>query len=305
MRSIVVGVDESAGAAAALRWAAAERALDDCALTAVLCWTYLEQHRSQPKQHFDPEYGDAAAREALDSIVEQVLGSDATNVERRTVNDHTARGLLDASADADLLVLGARGLSGWREVVVGSVTRQCLHHATKPIAVIRQRADGGPEPDSRPEPEPSHTTSANRVVVGVDGSESSVKALHWALDEARRRGAALTAVHVWTPPFIGPDLVPSAAYDTDENDRRGREVLESALAAADTSGLAAPVEPVVVSGGASTALVDAADGADLLVVGSRGHGGFAGLLLGSVSHHAVHHAACPVVVVPHGRQRHG
>jgi nucleotide-binding universal stress UspA family protein len=303
MRSIVVGVDESAGAAAALRWAAAERALDDCTLTAVLCWTYLEQHRSRPKQHFDAEYSDSAAREALDTIVEQVLGSDATKVERRTVNDHTARGLLDASADADLLTLGARGLSGWREIVVGSVTRQCLHHATIPIAVIHRRADGEPVGDT--EPEPSHTTAANRVVVGVDGSEPSVKALHWALDEARRRGAALTAVHVWTPPFIGPELVPSGAYDTDENDRRGREVLETALAAADTSGLAAPVEPVVVSGGASTTLVDAAEGADLLVVGSRGHGGFAGLLLGSVSHHAVHHATCPVVVIPHGRQRHG
>jgi nucleotide-binding universal stress UspA family protein len=296
MRSIVVGVDESSGAAAALRWAAAERAVDDCELTAVLCWTYLEQHRSQPNQHFDAEYGDAAARQALDTIVEQVLGGEAAHVQRRTVNDHTARALLAASADADLLVLGARGLSGWREVIVGSVTRQCLHHATKPVAVIRQRPD---------EPQPSHTTDANRVVVGVDGSEASLQALHWALDEARRRRAVLTAVHVWTAPYIGPELVPAAAYDTDEHDRRGREVLESAVAAADTSGLAAPVEQLVVSGGAAATLAGAADGADLLVVGSRGHGGFAGLLLGSVSDHVVHHAACPVVVVPHARQRHG
>jgi nucleotide-binding universal stress UspA family protein len=292
MRSIVVGVDESVGAAAALRWAAAERALDDCSLTAVLCWTYLEQHRSQPNQRFDPEYGDTEARQALDTIVEQVLGADAAHVQRRTVNDHTARGLLDASAEADLLVLGARGLSGWREIVVGSVTRQCLHHATKPVAVIHSRDADEPSP-----------SGANRIVVGVDGSEGSRRALRWALDEARRRRATVTAVHVWTPPYIGPELVPAGAYDANANDRAGLEIVESAIAAADTSGLVAPVQPLVLSGGTANVLLDASQDANLVVVGSRGRGGFAGLLLGSVSHHVVHHAVCPVVVVPTGRER--
>jgi nucleotide-binding universal stress UspA family protein len=292
MRSIVVGVDESVGAAEALRWAAAERAIDDCSLTAVLCWTYLEQHRSEPNQHFDPEYGDDAARQALDTIVERVLGADAAaHVERRTVNDHTARGLLDASTDADLLVLGARGLSGWREIVVGSVTRQCLHHATKPIAVIHH-----PQSD-----EPSRQRQ-NRIVVGVDGSEGSRHALGWALDEARLRQATLAAVHVRTRAFIGSEPVPAGDYEANENDRAG-DVLESALASADTSGLAAPVEPLVVSGSTAAALLEASQDANLLVVGSRGHGGFAGLLLGSVSDSVVHRATCAVVVVPTGRER--
>jgi nucleotide-binding universal stress UspA family protein len=292
MRSIVVGVDESVGAAEALRWAAAERAIDDCSLTAVLCWTYLEQHRSEPNQRFDPEYGDAAARQALDTIVERALGADAAAVERRTVNDHTARGLLDTSADADLLVLGARGLSGWREIVVGSVTRQCLHHATRPLAVIHHGKADEPGP-----PRP------NRIVVGVDGSEGSRIALRWALDEARLRRAEVTAVHVWTPPFIGPELVPTDAYDANENDRAGREVLESALASVDTAGLVAPAQRLVVSGSTAPVLLDASQDANLLVVGSRGRGGFAGLLLGSVSHSVVHRATCPVVVVPIGRER--
>jgi nucleotide-binding universal stress UspA family protein len=97
-------------------------------------------------------------------------------------------------------------------------------------------------------------------------------------------------------------LVPAGAYDTNENDRVGHEVFESALAGADMSGLVAAVEPLVVSGDAATGL-DATHDANLLVIGSRGHGGFAGLLLGSASHHVVHRATCPVVVVPTGRER--
>ena len=139
MRSIVVGVDESPGAAQALRFAAAERRWHDCSLTAVLCWNYLDQHQPEPDVPFDPAYGHDAARRTLDAIVERVLGDDAPRMERRTVNDHAARGLLESAADADLLVVVARGLSVFRQVVVGSVSRQCVHHATVPVGG-RQRS---------------------------------------------------------------------------------------------------------------------------------------------------------------------
>jgi nucleotide-binding universal stress UspA family protein len=292
MRTIVVGIDESPSAAEALRWAASEREVHDCALTAVLCWTYLEQHRSEPDQPFDPGYGDDQARAALDAIVERVLGDDARNVMRLTVNDRTPRGLLESAADADLLVLGARGLGGLRGMMLGSVTRQCLHHAKVPVAVVRlQAADGSSVVAGR--------RHHNRIVVGIDGSDTARRALDWALDEARLRRARLTALHAWEPPYVGAELVPAMAYDTVEFERAGRSVIDAAVDAADTTGLDAPVERLVVSGGAAGALLDAAAEADLVVVGSRGHGGFKGLLLGSTSHHVTYHAPCPVVVIPH------
>jgi nucleotide-binding universal stress UspA family protein len=136
-----------------------------------------------------------------------------------------------------------------------------------------------------------------RIVVGVDGSESSDRALAFALDEGRLRDCEVEAVHAWlfpamtylpyapTPPISEADLEVTAA-----------ELLDRALAAANTSG--ARVTRRLVMGGSAPALLDAAALADLLVVGTRGHGGFAGLLLGSTSQHLAHHPPCPVVIVP-------
>ena len=283
VRSIVVGVDESPGAAEALRWAARERQFHQCSLTAVLCWNYLDQHQLERDQPFDPSYDEHAAQQALDAIVARVLGEEASIVERTTVLDHPARGLLEASADADLLVVGARGLGGFREVVVGSVSRQCLHHAKIPVAVVRE--GGSERPDN------------GRVVVGVDGSDSSQRALAWALEEGRRRRAPVTVVHAWNPPFVGGVVVADIAYDAPEFERSGDELLDAAMNASDTSGVA--VDRQTVRAAAGPAIVDAATDASLVVVGSRGRGGFSGLLLGSVSHHVTHHAPCPVVAIPH------
>ena len=295
MDSIVVGVDESAGAGAALHWAAEERAVHDCTLTAVLCWTYLEQHRPQPDQPFDPAYGDEQAAHALDAIVEQVLGDGADEAARHTVNDRTSRGLLEASAQADLLVLGARGLGGLRGMLLGSVTRQCLHHSSVPVAVIHH------DPADESSLDPFRPGGDNRIVVGVDGSETSGRALSWSIEEARRRHARVVAVHAWVPPYVGAELVPAVAYEATEYERHGRNTLDAAIDAVDTSALDEPVERRVVSDSPAKALLAAADGADLLVVGSRGKGGFKGLLLGSISHHVTHHAPCPVVSLPHVR----
>jgi len=134
-----------------------------------------------------------------------------------------------------------------------------------------------------------------RIVVGVDGSDHSRRALAWAIGEARARQAALVAVHAWHLPaaaasYAGPLVDPKLLEE------EAAKALADALASADAHGV--EVEQRVVRGGPAAALLDAAADADLLVVGSRGHGGFAGLLLGSVSQQVCHHAACPVVVVP-------
>jgi nucleotide-binding universal stress UspA family protein len=138
-----------------------------------------------------------------------------------------------------------------------------------------------------------------RIVVGVDGSDGSLSALRWALDEARLRRAKVQAIAVWHEPYaamVGP-LGAAPAIDPEAYEDGARQTLDKAVDGADTSGLAEPVEKLTVTGGPAEVLLEAAQGADLLVVGSRGHGGFASLLLGSVSQQVIHHAPCPVVVV--------
>ena len=140
-----------------------------------------------------------------------------------------------------------------------------------------------------------------RIVVGVDGSANARAALDWALGQARVTGSTVVAVMVWRDPYAVADgwTGTIAQYiDTDELERRYRAELDGIVDAVNTEGLQAPVERVVASGNAASTLLELAHDADLVVVGSRGHGGFVGLLLGSVSQQVANHATCPVVIVP-------
>lgn len=139
-----------------------------------------------------------------------------------------------------------------------------------------------------------------RIVVGVDGSEGAQRALRWAVAQAVRTGSHLQVVHGWQYPYAGSTLYAGVVVDVGDLEAGARAVLDAAVADVDMSGLDAPPDLVVVEHSAALALVEAAKGADLLVVGTRGRGGFAELLLGSVSQQVVHHAPCPVVIVPHG-----
>jgi nucleotide-binding universal stress UspA family protein len=135
-------------------------------------------------------------------------------------------------------------------------------------------------------------------VVGVDGSEDGRRALRWAVDEARVRGCTLEAVHAWQPPFLAGYPLDPLAPDTGEVEAAARTVMERALedAGVDAAGLARPAERTLRRARPAPALLEAAEGADLVVVGSRGAGGFRGLLVGSVSLQVARHAPCPVVV---------
>jgi len=138
-----------------------------------------------------------------------------------------------------------------------------------------------------------------RIVAGVDGSESSLSALRWAIRQAGLTGAAVDAVAAWRNPVMAASYgyVPVGT----EEDYDFKEITEKVLADAITSTLAADsdvrVRSHVIEGNAAEVLIDASEGAELLVVGSRGHGGFTEALLGSVSQHCVHYARCPVVVI--------
>jgi nucleotide-binding universal stress UspA family protein len=136
------------------------------------------------------------------------------------------------------------------------------------------------------------------IVVGIDGSDHSKEALRWALDEARLRGAALRVVTAWTAPvYIGYAAVSGAAIDPSLFQEAAGEQVEKTVKEVVGDVTDVQIERKTVEGTAALVLVEEAQEADLLVVGSRGHGGFAGLLLGSASQQCAQHATCPVVIV--------
>jgi nucleotide-binding universal stress UspA family protein len=139
-----------------------------------------------------------------------------------------------------------------------------------------------------------------RIVVGVDGSDSSRAALHWAYNEAAHHGADINVIAAWAPPSIpmAPPYgaLPAEGY-TDQPRVAALGLLESFTAELEERDPAVGLSTSIEEGTPAHVLIERSKEADLLVVGSRGHGGFAGMLLGSVSQHLVAHAHCPVVVV--------
>jgi nucleotide-binding universal stress UspA family protein len=277
--TIVVGVDGSAASERALRWAIDEAGHRSSALRLVHGWTYaigghvavsetIQLLADASQSLLDREV--ALARSiAPDLVIDGVL-----------VQRAPAQSLLEASADADLLVVGTRGHGDLATFFIGSVADACVRHATVPVAVVRPEAvehEGG------------------AVLVGVDGSETSLEALRWARREAAIRDARVTVVHAWQETYA-TELSVMAGADADAIEREARETLIHAVEATSSSGGPDPQQSLVRDTAAG-ALLDASREAALLVVGSRGRGGFTGLLLGSVSRRCVHGAACPLVVV--------
>jgi len=134
----------------------------------------------------------------------------------------------------------------------------------------------------------------HRIVVGVDGSASSKSALSWALRQARMTGAVVEAVIAWQFPNAYGYPAPIVNVDLEQ---LATTTVKDAIAEVTAGSDAGLIRYKVVEGNAARVLIDESAGADLLVVGSRGHGGFVEALLGSTGQHAVHHATCPVVVI--------
>lgn len=139
------------------------------------------------------------------------------------------------------------------------------------------------------------------IVVGVDHSDGAKAALRFALEEAQLRQATLRAVHAWQFGYIGAPGIegsyPVLGADLSDLHGAAEEALDATLAEVVSDAGGVEIERRVVEGAPGGVLVEESRGADLLVVGARGHGGFVGLLLGSVSQQVAHHAACPVVIV--------
>jgi nucleotide-binding universal stress UspA family protein len=135
------------------------------------------------------------------------------------------------------------------------------------------------------------------IVVGIDGSEASRDALRWAYDEARMRNAALRVVHVWVYPYLGPRTGVHEPRELMEGDAATLLAGELEEFRAEVPDNEVPIETRLLEGSAADGLVAESRDADLVVVGTRGRGGFSSLLLGSVSAEVAHHARCPVVLV--------
>ena len=289
---IVVGTDGSEHARHALRWAALEAKLRNARLVVVHAWS-----PPLPMSSFGPmiapidvsEY-EQVAKGVLEADIADALettGAPESTIDPVLVRGYAPTALLKQAADAELLVVGSRGRGGFKGLLLGSVSQHCANHAQQPIAVVRFDA---------------RLPDGDDVVVGVDGSPGSKAALRFALEEASTRHARLVVAHAWWVEYpTSPDgAMPFHTIDPTEYRTRSRALMQAMVeqATADAGGVAVDVEMVPVEDAAPHALISLTDRAGLLVVGSRGRGGFAGLLLGSVSQQCVQHAHNAVVVVP-------
>lgn len=217
--------------------------------------------------------------------VRRDLGSAAPTIETRTVREGAAGGLIAAARDADLLVVGTRGRGGFTSLLLGSVAAACAHHTPVPLAVIGSDV---PEPGS------------GDIVVGLDDSVGARQALRWAAREASRLEVALRVVHGWEVPVPAsagaPTSEPLAEPEVAISAREGLERIVDEER--DEVSARPPIRTLAVPLAASEALITEAASASLLVVGSRGRGGFTGLLLGSVSQQCLHHSPRPLVIIP-------
>ncbi|BCI51509.1 universal stress protein [Mycolicibacterium litorale] len=284
LHGVAVGVDGSAAGKVAVDWAARTAALRGVPLTLanvllpqdIRMW--IEIPAPAEYMRWQTERSERIMAEAA-ALAEQAAGGRALHVVHKVVTGNPAGVLVALSGDADMVVVGSRGLGAWGRRLLGSVSSAVVHHAHCPVAVIHDEDPLTGDPDRAP------------VVVGVDGSDGSEHAIAIAFDEASRRGVDLVAVHAWNDlDYEFPDI-----KWVDYTDRGERIVAESLAGYADTYP-DVTVRKVVVRDRPAHQLLLQSESAQLLVVGSRGRGGFAGMLLGSVSSEVVQSARMPVIV---------
>ena len=277
---IVVGVDGSPSALDAVRWAAREAGRRGQSLRLV------HATRMPPglPGALDPglvvdvmrDQGRHALAEARDAAED--AGVSASVV---LESDPVVPVLVEESRSASLLVLGTRGLGGFTGLLIGSTAVSLAGRAHCPVVVVR-----------------GEVPAAGPVVVGVDGLPDADGAVAFAFAEASAQGADVVAVHVWhDPPADAVLLGHPTPPDFELAQQRAYETLAERLAGWQEKYPDVHVTREVVRDHPSRALLRYAEGARLVVVGSRGRGGFRGLVLGSTSQHLLHHAPCPVAVV--------
>jgi nucleotide-binding universal stress UspA family protein len=281
---VVVGVDGSASALFAVRLATREAARDgrDLRILHAFIWPLMHVNVEAP-----PGMPEAGLRHAAERILAEAAAIAAATDGSVTVNTELITGapapvLLAAARQSDLVVLGYRGLGGFTGLLLGSVAVQVTSHSETPVLVARgEEHPGGP------------------VVLGVDDSPAATRAIEEAFFEASQRDTELLAVRTWTRPIAtAPVTMPPLPHDFDQVKAEEQRLLSKVLSSYHERFPGVPLREEVIEGRPARILVRLTELAQLLVVGTRGHGGFKGLLLGSVSQQVLHHAECPVLIVP-------
>jgi nucleotide-binding universal stress UspA family protein len=283
-RGVVVGVDGSDSALRAVRWAADEaiRRHEPLRLVTAFSWT---EERVVGMPGLGAQYRDILLAQSRTALAKAVTL--ATERQPALEVSHELRigfpigTLADEARRARLMVIGDRGLNSITELVAGSVAVALAAHAGCPVVVVRgdERADSATLP----------------IVLGVDASPVSEAAIAFAYQAAAERVVPLLAVHSWTEAFAAPAL--TALTYRSEDQAYEEELLAQRLAGWAQKYPEVEVERIVVHDRAAHILIEKSRSAQLVVVGSRGHGEFAGLVLGSVTNALVHKAACPVAIV--------
>lgn len=277
---IVVGVDGSAAARAAVEWAADDAVRMRLPLRIVHA---LERWPYEISKFPPAGYDDAQSRAARQALDEAAAAARARQPELEpeclTIEGQPAKVLIEQAKQAYEIVLGRRGLGGFAGALLGSVSTHVAGQAQCPVVVVR--AEQGPV--------------RGEIVVGVDDSAECEPALGYAFDQARLRGSRLRAIHAWRLPSY--TYTPGVAYDLDELRAAQHKVVTERLAAFRQKHPDVEVIEDVHHAHPVDALTSATASADLVVVGSHGLGGMLSAVLGSVSRGVLHHARCAVAVV--------
>jgi nucleotide-binding universal stress UspA family protein len=279
---ILVGVDGSAQSDAAVNFATRESVMRDLPLTLMHVVEPVPDWASRAEQSRIAHVWEVNARDVIEHAHKTALASltspVALDLRTETVCSPVVPMFVVASTDAQMVVLGSHGMTPLNRFLLGSVSNSAVHHAHCPVAVIHD--DGAAE-------------HAGPVLVGVDGSPASEAAIALAFDEASRRGVSLVALHAWSDVGVFPIL----GMDWRDYETRGAQVLAERLAGYQQDYPDVQVRQRLVCDKPARWLIEESRDAQLVVVGSRGRGGFHGMVLGSVSCALAQLAQAPLIVV--------
>ncbi|MEP7115285.1 MAG: universal stress protein [Ilumatobacteraceae bacterium] len=286
---IIVGVDGSDTSFEALRWAVYEAGRRSAEIKIVSCYTapaYGGLGGAVYPTAVELETLKDESAELVQRAVDIAVGIDRELVvEGVTLMSSPVVGLAESALPGDQIVVGTTGHTGLVDGLVGSVTTGVTHRAHVPVVVVPFKAST------------KVGAAMKRIVVGVDGSPESLRALAWAYDEALASGAVLDVVHAWAYPYsVSRNSMREVRKPMEFEAVNELQTSLDSLGARLTEG-SVVVNPKLCENTPAEALLKAGSRADLIVVGSRGRGGLRSVLLGSVSRSVMYHALCPVAVV--------